>query len=160
MTPLAWLLGLALPACGANGAAGLPVPPPMNPAAIVRPSSPNTALAAPASFVPAPDIATPVYDVPPEALFAAIRAVAEAEPRVFLAASYDDRLQAHYVVRSAVFNFPDQVMVQARAVGTNMSALVLYSRSVYGYSDLGANRKRIGAWLAALDRRLASDRGH
>jgi uncharacterized protein (DUF1499 family) len=28
--------------------------------------------------------------------------------------------------------------------------LVLWSRSVYGQSDLGVNRKRVAAWLAAL----------
>ena len=28
--------------------------------------------------------------------------------------------------------------------------LVLYSRSVYGYSDLGVNRQRLNDWLVAL----------
>jgi uncharacterized protein (DUF1499 family) len=27
---------------------------------------------------------------------------------------------------------------------------MLYSRSVYGYSDFGVNRRRLGTWLAAL----------
>jgi hypothetical protein len=158
MTPLAWLLGLFLPACGATGAQGLPVPPPMDMTHIERPASPNTALAAPEGFSPPPDLTTPVYPVPAARLFAAARALANAEPRTFLAADYPDRLQAHYVVRSAVFNFPDLVTVQVTPDGTDTSRLVLYSRSVYGRSDLGVNRKRLDAWLVSLQSSLTPAR--
>jgi uncharacterized protein (DUF1499 family) len=151
----AWLIGLALPACAATGAGGLPVPPPMDMARIERPASPNTALAGPAvpgkDTATTPDIATPTYDVPATRLFAAIRAVAAAQPRTFLAADYPDRLQDHWVARSAVFNFPDLVTVQVVAQGENASTLVLYSRSVYGHSDLGVNQRRLHVWLAALN---------
>ena len=154
MTPLARLLGLLLPACGAIGAQGLPVPPPMDITQISRPASPNTALAAPAGFLPAPDIVTPPYHMTSQRLYTAVEAVAAAQPRTFLAAAYPDRLQAHWVVRSLVFNFPDRVTAQVTAEGPNTATLLLYSRSVYGYSDLGANRRRVAAWLAALDRAL------
>ena len=52
LTPLAWLLGLLLPACGATGAQGVPATAP-DFAHLVRPSSPNTALAAPAGYTSA-----------------------------------------------------------------------------------------------------------
>lgn len=156
MTPFAWLLGLALPACGASGAQGLPVPPPMDLAQLVRPASPNTALAAPAGFHPPPDIVTRAYALPPERLYQAIRAVAAARPRSYVAVAYPDRLQSHYVVRSAVLNFPDLVTVQAQADPAGGSMLLLYSRSVYGYSDMGVNRARLADWLAALDLSLTS----
>lgn len=158
MNPLAWVLGLLLPACGASGAHGLPVPPPMDVAHIVRPASPNTALAAPAGFSPAPDVVTPVYPVPAAQLYADILAVAAGQPRTFPAAAYPDRLQAHWVARSAVLNFPDLIVAQVSSAGGNESTLVLYSRSVYGYSDLGVNRHRLEAWLGALDRTLTSTR--
>jgi uncharacterized protein (DUF1499 family) len=154
MTPLAWLLGLLLPACGTPGVQGLPVPPPMDVAQISRPASPNTALAGPAGFQPAPDVVTPTYHVTAPRLYAAIQAVAGAQPRTYQAAAYPDRLQAHWVVRSAVFNFPDLVAVQATPAGPGAATLVLYSRSVYGYGDMGANRQRVEAWLAALDQAL------
>jgi uncharacterized protein (DUF1499 family) len=150
MNPLAWLIGLLLPACGFPAAEGLPMPPAMDAAHIVRPASPNTALAAPAGFTPAPDIVTPPYRATPDALFAAVQAVAAGESRTFRQAAYPDRHQAHYVARSAVFNFPDLIMVQVVNEGPAASGLILYSRSVYGRSDLGVNRKRIEAWLAAL----------
>ncbi|HUB50096.1 MAG TPA: DUF1499 domain-containing protein [Acetobacteraceae bacterium] len=154
MTPLAWLVGLFLPACAAIGARGLPVPPPTDLAHISRPASPNTALAAPAGFHPAPDIVTPVFPASAEQLFAAVQKVAAAEPRTWAAAIYADRMQADWVVRSAVFNFPDLVTAQIAPAGLGAATLVLYSRSVYGYSDLGVNRRRVVAWLAALDRTL------
>jgi len=154
MNPVAWLIGLALPACGFPAAQGLPVPPVMDTTAIVRPSSPNTALAAPAGFKPVPDVVSPGFDVPADKLFASVQAVAAAQPRTYQAALYAGALQAHYVVRSLVFNFPDLVTVQVRAEGPDASDLVIYSRSVYGEGDLGVNRKRVVAWLAALRSKL------
>jgi uncharacterized protein (DUF1499 family) len=143
-----------LPACGFTGAQGLPPPAPIDPAAIVRPATPNTALAAPAGFAPAPDIVTPAYHVPADRLFAAVRKVADSQPRTFQAALYADRLQAQFVARSLVFNFPDIVMVQVKPEGPGASDLILWSRSVYGESDLGVNRKRAQAWLDALQTEL------
>ena len=156
MNPIAWLIGLVLPACGFPGAAGLPTPPPMDIAHLVRPSSPNTALAAPASFSPPPDIVTPTYNISADRLFSLVRDVAGAQPRTYQAALYPDELQVHYVARTAAFNFPDLVMVQVRPEGPDRSDLIVYSRSVYGHSDLGVNRKRIDAWLTALQAKIPS----
>jgi uncharacterized protein (DUF1499 family) len=154
MNPMAWLIGLVLPACGFPAAEGLPTPLPMDPAAIVRPATPNTALAAPERFTPAPDIVTPPFAVPADRLFAWIQEVAGEQPRTWQAALYTDRLQAHYVARSAVFNFPDLIMVQVSKSGPDSSDLIIWSRSVYGRSDLGVNRKRVEAWLAALKTKI------
>lgn len=154
MNPLAWVIGLVLPACGFPAAEGLPLPPPMDVAHIVRPSSPNTALAAPEGFSPRPDVLTPRYEVPMNGLFALVQDVASHQPRTYLAALYPDQLQVHYVARSAWFNFPDLIMVQVREDGPGRSDLIIYSRSVYGRSDLGVNRKRVEAWLAALQTKL------
>jgi uncharacterized protein (DUF1499 family) len=151
MSPLAWLLGLVLPACAYAGAQGLAVPPVMDFSHLGRPASPNTALAAPAGFQPPPDLTTPPYSVSAERLYAAVSQIAAAQPRSFPASAYPDRLQLHFVVRSAVLNFPDLVTAQVSAAGPAASTLVLYSRSVYGYSDLGVNRQRLITWLAALN---------
>jgi uncharacterized protein (DUF1499 family) len=150
MTPLAWLLGFILPACAGSGAHGLPAPVLMDMSHIQRPGTPNTALAAPAGAVPAPDIATPTFQVPASRLYAAILAKAARQPRTYLAAEFSAERQAHFVVRSALFNFLDLVTAQANEAGPETSTLVLYSRSVYGYSDLGVNRQRLSAWLATL----------
>jgi uncharacterized protein (DUF1499 family) len=150
MTPLAWLLGLILPACGALGAAGLPVPTPMDMAHIARPATPNTFLAGPAGMTPTPDHVIPPWNRPADKLFAAARTVFGAEPRTYVAAVFADRRQIHYVVRSRWLNFPDLVTVEADPDGPARSTLVIWSRGVYGRSDFGANRKRVEAWLADL----------
>ena len=144
------LLGLLLTSCG-SGTDGIAVPPPMDMAHLVRPATPNTALAAPADYTPVPDIVTGVYSLPPDQLFTAAVAMAEAQPRSFVLKTYDERLQAHFVVRSAVFGFPDLVTIQVLPDGAGKSRLILWSRSVYGHSDFGVNRARVTAWLAALD---------
>jgi uncharacterized protein (DUF1499 family) len=150
MTPLAWLIGLVLPACAAAGAQGLPVPPVMDMGHIQRPASPNTAFAAPAGTQPAPDIVTPAFAVPAAQLYAAIRTVALGQPRIFLAAEYPAAGQLHVVARSAMLNFPDLIAIQVADSGAAASTLLLYSRSVYGYGDFGVNRRRLVSWLAAL----------
>ncbi len=153
MRPVTILMSLFLAGCG-SGVDGIPVPPPMDMAAIVRPSTPNTALAAPAEFTPAPDIVTAPFDVPAEQLYRDAVAVALANPRTFPLIRYDNRLQAHFVARSAVFGFPDLVTLQVTEAGPGRSSLVLWSRSVHGHSDLGVNRKRVASWLAALRAKL------
>ena len=128
----------------------------MDTAQIVRPASPNTALAAPESFNPPPDTVTPSYPVPADRLFAVIQAVAAGQPRTYQAAVYADRLQAHYVARSTLFNFPDLIMVQVTKADADSSRLIVYSRSVYGRSDFGVNRQRVANWLAALQIKIPS----
>ncbi len=150
MTPLGWLLGFLLPACGVPGVQGVP-PAPFDVARIVRPASPNSALAAPAGFSPAPDFETPTYNAPPQRLFAVLWSVAAGQPRTFPAADDQTRLQAQWVARSRLLNFPDLVAAQVLAAPAGGSQLVLYSHSVYGYSDFGANRTRLHAWVEAID---------
>jgi uncharacterized protein (DUF1499 family) len=154
MTPLAWLIGFILPACAASGAGGLPAPTLSDMAHIQRPASPNTALAAPAGTDSAADLTTPVFPVPPSRLYDAVITVAADQPRTFLAAAYPAQRQVHFVARSAWFNFPDLITAQIGDRGSETSTLVLYSRSVYGYSDLGVNRHRLSTWLAALQTNL------
>ncbi len=154
MTPLAWLIGFVLPACAAPGAQGLPQPQPMDMHRIERPASPNTALAGPAGFVPPPDVVTPSYKMAAAQLYDAVRAIAADQPRTFIAADYAAERQTHWVVRSAVLNFPDLVTAQISDAGPDSSTLVLYSRSVYGRSDLGVNRQRLDTWLAALQTQI------
>lgn len=146
------LLALLLPACRGIGTEGIAPPVALDMTAIVRPSTPNTALAAPSGFSPAPDIITSPYRVDPDRLFSAIRAVALAQPRTFAHGDFSGARQAHFVARSAWLNYPDLIAVQV----TPESALILWSRSVYGRSDFGVNRARLTAWLAALDGVLAS----
>jgi uncharacterized protein (DUF1499 family) len=150
VTAFAWLLGLVLPACGADGAAGLPVPNFMDMSRIERPSSPNTFLAGPAGMTPTPDLVIPEQNQSASDLYQKARVVFSGEPRTFVAAEFPEEMQIHYVVRSALLNFPDLVTVRVNASGDGRSTMVVWSRSYYGRSDFGVNRDRTKAWLAAL----------
>lgn len=150
LTPLAWLMGLLLPACGMAGARGVPSAAP-DFAHLVRPSSPNTALAAPAGYHPAPDIVTPVYPVPAMRLFAVVRQVAAEQSATYALGEDKAALREGWVARSYVLNFPDIIWAKVQPVGPQASELLLYSRSVYGYGDFGVNRRRVTAWVAAVD---------
>ncbi len=115
-----------------------------------RPTTPNSTLAAPDGFTPAPDIVTPTYQRSADDLYAAVVTAAEGQARTFLLTRYDDLRQAHFVERIPVFGFPDLITVQVLEDGVNRSRLVIWSRSVYGYSDFGVNRRRVARWLAAI----------
>jgi hypothetical protein len=145
---LGWLSGLIFPACAFVGTGGLPAPAPIDLAVLARPSSPNTALAAPAGIGPVlPDIVLAPFLVPAGRLREAVRKVAADEGAFF----HDETgAQDHFVARSKLFNFPDLVTAEVRARGDDGAELILYSRSLYGRSDLGANRARLERWLAAL----------
>lgn len=129
-----------------------------DPTTVTPPATPNWALAAPSamSVAGAPSRESPVFDVAPEELVAAVDAVASDDARVALVDSaLDDPLLVTYVQRSAVFGFPDVVSVRAVEVAPGQSSLVIYSRSVYGYSDLGVNAARVDRWIGGLAERLA-----
>lgn len=154
MRLLALIAGLIFPACGAIGAHGLPPAGPIDFTHLVRPATPNTALAAPEGFLPRPDLVTPPYPESADRLFAAIRAVAAGRRRTYVQAVFPGERQADWVVRSAAFNFPDLVTAAVSPAGPHHARLILWSRSVYGRSDFGVNRRRVKTWLAALAARL------
>ena len=149
---LPMLLSLVFPACGYEGTGGLPAAVPIDLARIERPATPNTYLAAPAGFTPAPDRLT-TFKLDPDLLYSTLKRVALAEDRVFLHAEFPGQRQIHVVARSATANYPDLVM----ATVTPEGGLVLWSRSVYGRKDFGANEARVTAWLADLARALPAN---
>jgi uncharacterized protein (DUF1499 family) len=150
---LGWLMGLIFPACAQLGTGGLPPPMLIQFAGPERVPVSRSALAASPNTVGlVPEIALADFPVPAARLRAAVAAVAAAQPRTFAHGSTG--AQDHWVARSELFNFPDLVTAQVFPRGEGAAALVLYSRSVYGESDLGANRKRLETWLAQLPNQL------
>lgn len=136
-----------------RGANGVPPPAPLDFATLALPPSPNTCLLTPSTAPGAGHLHRDPFPVTPEDALAAIRAVAAAQPRTFPLAEYPDRRQAQWVVRSRLMNYPDIVVAEVAPAG-NGTGLWLYSRSLMGWSDLGVNRERVMAWLAAFEDRL------
>ena len=156
MNPLPWMLGLFLASCAGHGADGVPVPPYTDMRKIERPSSPNNALAGPAgSGRQAVDLVTQPYAMAPEALYPIVKAAIAGMANTYLLGEYADRTQMHFVVRSKVLNFPDVVSIQIETGGREGESLItLYSRSIYGYYDFGANKARLLPLLARIDQAI------
>jgi uncharacterized protein (DUF1499 family) len=113
--------------------------------------NPNQHLVCPPDFcAAAPHAFSPVFDIPVDRLRARWQAVVAAQPRVALLAEYDGGMQIDFVQRSARFRFPDIVTVRFIPVPPAQSTLAIYSRSLYGRSDLGVNRARVEAWVSQL----------
>jgi len=53
-----------------------------------------------------------------------------------------------YVVRSTLMGYPDAISVRLTAEG-DATRLEIFSRSRFGYSDMGVNAARADRWIAA-----------
>ncbi|PZW41377.1 uncharacterized protein DUF1499 [Humitalea rosea] len=139
-----------------SGAGGLGAPVPLDLANLVLPGSPNTCLAAPEGAPgPKPHRILAPFPVGQGRLWAAVQTVAAARPRTTLIAAWPERLQAQWVERSALMNYPDIIVAQLLPQGDAATGLALYSRSLLGHSDFGVNARRVEAWIAALTSQLS-----
>jgi uncharacterized protein (DUF1499 family) len=121
--------------------------------------SPNQYLVCPPGLCQLrPHEESPVFDVPLEELRVAWLRMIQKQPRVTLLASDPDEQQYEYQALTAVIHFPDAVTVRLLSTPSDQSTLAIYSRSHYGYGDLGENRRRVRAWLDQLSRELGNAR--
>lgn len=112
---------------------------------------PNQFLVCPVGFCSAkPHMESPSYEISAEALKQRWVDVLKTQSKIEQGASDELTMQYDYVQRTPLMHFPDSITVNFIALNDNKSTLAIYSRSHYGKSDLGANEKRIRAWLAAL----------
>ncbi|WP_033923771.1 DUF1499 domain-containing protein, partial [Piscirickettsia salmonis] len=66
----------------------------------------------------------------------------------------DNNAQTHYIQRSLLFRFPDIISIEIQAVNRDTATLFLYSRSVYGYSDFGVNKRRVKNLMKELNKEV------
>lgn len=111
---------------------------------------PNACLVCPPGDDLPSALEAPVFDATPEELLDALRAVAARQGRTHPLAEWPELLQAQWVARSRVGNFPDLVAAEAVAWPGGGASLRLLSRSLFGRFDFGANRARALRWLGAL----------
>ena len=120
-------------------------------ATLERPSRPNTYLVCPAERTTAAvDRAPPVYALAPDELERIWLAALAEEPRLSRRDAEPARRRYLFVQRTPILRFPDVVQLEVLEVPPDGSTICLYSRSLYGYGDLGANRRRIEDWLARI----------
>ncbi len=122
---------------------------------LLRPASPNTALSAPPGFADAarPDAQSPVFDVAPSVLYMRLLNVIAARRDWQLGEQDPALMRVSFVATSPIMRFKDDVDVLILPVDGHpgKSTFAAYSRSRVGYSDLGANRKRLAGLRAALE---------
>ena len=124
-------------------------------ARLARPVSPNTYLICPPGFsASAPDQEAPIFPHSRDRLISAWIDLIRNQARVVEIDKSDDGFQRTYVQRTRLAGFPDIITVQFIALSSEACTLAVYSRSQYGRSDFGANRKRVAAWLTDLEKRL------
>ena len=121
----------------------------VDPVTVVRPDKDNYYLLRPEDgHGPAP-----VFGAEPEKLSSALQEMVSALPRSEVIAGSVAGRHFTVMVRSQVMGFPDFVTVKViEAEGG--AALVIFSRSRYGYSDLGVNKTRVEAWVQELEQSL------
>lgn len=122
---------------------------------IQLPNSPNYALVAPRGFTPSPTIDAPQYSVSKEDLQRIMLSVIHEQPRIKPIMQNTKVSEYSFVQRTAVFRFPDQIDVKF-IEHEGHGSLIMLSRSMYGYSDLGKNKKRMKQWLELLSQALAN----
>lgn len=119
----------------------------------MRPSSkPNQYLVAPDGYCrhASTNRKSPEFDCPPGELMRRFMSVATAAPRVAVLEEDQAGHRVDLIQRSALLRFPDTITAEFIPLDDGRSTLAVYSRSRYGYSDFGVNKKRIEDWLATL----------
>lgn len=123
-----------------------------------RPASPNTYLVAPDGLCQnaEPDAAPPKFNKSARGLFSSISELIAKERRWVDVQAEAERLRFKFVAKTPLLGFKDDVDImvipadEVAGDGELGASLAIYSRSRVGYSDLGANRKRVSKLLQDL----------
>lgn len=98
-----------------------------------------------------PDAAAPVFAVPAARLRDMALAAWQLENETDRKELEAGQLQFRFVRRSEWLRFPDTVSVRFVSISESTSSLAIFSRSLIGYHDFGANERRIRRWMKMLD---------
>lgn len=117
-----------------------------------RPPKPNTCLVAPDHHCLAaePDFAAPSLNIAAPDLFSKLTDIITAN-RQFGAVDTDaDTLRIKFVATTGLMRFKDDIDIEIIPIDADNATLAIYSRSRVGYSDLGANRKRVSKIISSV----------
>ena len=103
--------------------------------ALIRPGGPNE---------------PPIYTISTGELAEKLEAVITQTPRTrLLEGSLNDGF-ASYVIRSALWGFPDIANVKVIDLGEGRSTFAILSRLRIGQMDFGVNEARVASWMSQL----------
>jgi len=72
------------------------------------------------------------------------------QPRTERVAGYPQEQFLTYAQRTKTLKMPDYISIKVIPLGEERSTVAVYSRSRYGYGDLGVNKARVIQWLESL----------
>ncbi len=90
----------------------------------------------------------PVFNKPASDLAAQLKELIKAEGN--LNVRHEDATTFDVEIRTAVMRWPDLVSIEFIETEDGGCTLAIFSRSIYGRKDFGANRKRVNRWLGSL----------
>ena len=123
----------------------------VDPLTVERPASPNTYYVAPQDMVQAMvDLEAPIYTAPAEVMSKAFNDYVLTQPNIIHLASDENGLWATYVQRTPTLKMPDYISVKFIDLEEGRSTIAIYSRSRFGYGDMGVNKARVDLWLQSL----------
>ncbi|MGY6411791.1 MAG: DUF1499 domain-containing protein [Alkalilacustris sp.] len=118
----------------------------VDPRTAAKPDSPNSWLIRSVGG----DAPAPEFALGPAELAEVVDGVILAQPRTQRIAGSPEDGHITYVTRTQWMGYPDYVSVRVYPTATGAS-LAVFSRSRFGHSDLGVNRKRLEEWMAAIE---------
>lgn len=123
----------------------------VDPLTVERPASPNTYYVAPQAMVEASvDMEAPTYAAPAAIMANAFNDFVLTQPNITSLARSDDGTWSTYVQRTPKLRMPDYISVKFIDLEENRSTIAIYSRSRFGYGDMGVNKARVSIWLQSL----------
>ena len=90
------------------------------------------------------------FSVPAETLFDAWLSVADRQPRTQRLAADPGQKCSLHVQRTPLLKFPDYIRAEVVELASGQCGLLIDSRSRFGLTDFGVNRRRVTAWFAEL----------
>lgn len=117
-----------------------------------RPPKPNTCLVAPPHHCLAaePDFNPPELLMTGRGLFSKVSEIIAAERSFSKIESDPDALRLKFIATTGLMRFKDDIDIEVIPLDDGRATLAVYSRSRVGYSDLGANRKRVTKLIEQL----------
>ncbi len=123
----------------------------IDPLTVERPTSPNTYFVAPQSMVDAQvDKESAVYAVPAAIMARAFNDYVLTQPNTLVVDGQVEDLWITYVQRTPTLKMPDYITVKFIDLEDGKSTIAIYSRSRFGYGDMGVNKARVDMWLQSL----------
>ncbi len=123
---------------------------------LVLTPKPNQFLVCPDGFCPSAKahLTSPEYAISATKLAEVFHQIIDQQGGVKKIATFGGNLDL--VVRTPLMGWPDWVTIQFISIEPEKSSIAIYSRSVFGHSDFGANEKRITLWLDILRQKINS----